>query len=266
VDAKQARAQLFAVERLEDFVSERDRLAGELRAAGDKVAAAALKKLPRPTVNVWALNQVARREPALVKEVLAAGDEKTGDVRSRTVRFRAAISRVVDVAARVLVEAGRGTSPAVLRKIERALEAAPFADEDDQAALAAGLLGKDLAPDEDDDPLAAMLGASLAGAERAPPGPSPAARASAKEQRAAEQARLRERLAAAEKKLAVCQSDASLAEERARSAAADVERARKALAAAEQRQAETQEAMAKATEELEAAQAALRRSAGSSDD
>ena len=59
MDAKEARSHLFAV-KLEEFVAERDRLAAQLKAAGDKTGAAALKKLARPTVNVWALNQVAR--------------------------------------------------------------------------------------------------------------------------------------------------------------------------------------------------------------
>ncbi|MDP8988077.1 MAG: hypothetical protein M3N11_06985, partial [Actinomycetota bacterium] len=45
------------------FVAARDRLVRELRAAGERQAAAAVKGLRRPTVVAWALNQVARAHP-----------------------------------------------------------------------------------------------------------------------------------------------------------------------------------------------------------
>ena len=39
---------------LEDFVAQRDALAKRLRADGDRDAAAAVKKLPKPTRAAWA--------------------------------------------------------------------------------------------------------------------------------------------------------------------------------------------------------------------
>src|SRR6201990_1669766 len=58
---------------LEEFVSERDAAAKALRRAGDRDAANALAKLPKPTPAAWAANQVARTEPEILDEFLAAG-------------------------------------------------------------------------------------------------------------------------------------------------------------------------------------------------
>jgi hypothetical protein len=55
------------------FVAARDALAKQLRAEGDAAGAAAVKGLRRPTVAAWAVNQVARDQPALVAAVLEAG-------------------------------------------------------------------------------------------------------------------------------------------------------------------------------------------------
>jgi hypothetical protein len=56
-----------------EFTAARDTLAKRLRAEGDKAAAAEVKALRRPTVAAWAVNQVARDQPALVDAVVAAG-------------------------------------------------------------------------------------------------------------------------------------------------------------------------------------------------
>ncbi|MET0792984.1 MAG: hypothetical protein ABW061_15795, partial [Polyangiaceae bacterium] len=42
----------------ESFVTKRQELAAELKAAGDKLAAARLSKLPRPSISAWAVNQL----------------------------------------------------------------------------------------------------------------------------------------------------------------------------------------------------------------
>src|SRR6478672_300557 len=58
---------------LEQFTAERDAAAKALRKAGDREAAAVLAKLPKPTPAAWAANQVARTEPDVRDEFLAAG-------------------------------------------------------------------------------------------------------------------------------------------------------------------------------------------------
>ena len=57
----------------EVFTAARNALAKELKAAGDKEAAAAVAKLRRPSVGAWALNQVARQQPYLIETALEAG-------------------------------------------------------------------------------------------------------------------------------------------------------------------------------------------------
>ncbi|MEO8179892.1 MAG: hypothetical protein ABI895_13750, partial [Deltaproteobacteria bacterium] len=56
----------------EVFVSERKRLAAELKASGDKAGAASLGKLGRPTLSAWAVNQLWWRARPLFEELLAS--------------------------------------------------------------------------------------------------------------------------------------------------------------------------------------------------
>ncbi|HVE92785.1 MAG TPA: hypothetical protein VNE62_10895, partial [Actinomycetota bacterium] len=65
--------ELYGV-RPDEFVTVRDRLAKELRAAGDKERAAGVKALRRPTPSAWAVNQLARSHPHELKEAVEAGD------------------------------------------------------------------------------------------------------------------------------------------------------------------------------------------------
>ena len=57
-----------------EFTAARDALAKELRAAGDKEAAAIVKALRRPSAAAWAVNQIARSSPELIDAVVEAGD------------------------------------------------------------------------------------------------------------------------------------------------------------------------------------------------
>ncbi len=72
-----SRSDLFTVAP-DEFVAARDQLARDLRAAGDKEEAAAVKGLRRPAVPVWALNQVARSDPQAIRELLAASEDARG--------------------------------------------------------------------------------------------------------------------------------------------------------------------------------------------
>ena len=56
---------------LEDFIAERDATAKALRKDGDKEAAAAVAKLPKPSQVAWVANQLGR---AGAGDLLAAGD------------------------------------------------------------------------------------------------------------------------------------------------------------------------------------------------
>jgi len=110
---------LYAVEP-EAFVAARDQLAKRLVADGDGDAAAAVKKLRKPTVAAWAIDRAARSQPELVEELLAAGERLTSaqrravsgargtdDLRRAGDERRALIRRLTDLAARALEDAGR---------------------------------------------------------------------------------------------------------------------------------------------------------------
>ena len=72
-----------------DFVKTRDAIARELKASGDATAAADVKKLRRPSVPVWALNQVAREHADVVERLLTAAREAR-DAQARAISGRGA--------------------------------------------------------------------------------------------------------------------------------------------------------------------------------
>jgi hypothetical protein len=106
----------------------------ELRANGDADAAADLKKLRRPVVPVWALNQVARTGPDAIRDLLDAAAAarraqtqllKGGSrdaLRETIARQRDAIATVTDAASRVIEQSGRPAGT-YSRDIEEALAA-----------------------------------------------------------------------------------------------------------------------------------------------
>jgi hypothetical protein len=59
---------------LEEFTKARDELAKELRRAGKKEAADEVKALRKPSVSAWTVNQLARRRPQEVRDLVKAGD------------------------------------------------------------------------------------------------------------------------------------------------------------------------------------------------
>jgi DNA repair exonuclease SbcCD ATPase subunit len=107
----------------DEFVAERKRLAGELKAAGDKEAAARLAKLHRPPVSVWVVNQLwwhARREVEAMLETaeqLRAGDLGAGPAHRET------IAKLRARAAAFLSDAGHGANEATLRRVTTTLSA-----------------------------------------------------------------------------------------------------------------------------------------------
>ena len=90
---------------LTDFISARDALAKELRAAGDREAASAVKSLRKPSRAAWALNRVAHQEPdsltALDTAVagIVAAHTGDGDVRAAMATLRNAVRDYATVAA-----------------------------------------------------------------------------------------------------------------------------------------------------------------------
>jgi hypothetical protein len=129
---EEARDQLYQ-EAPDEFVARRDALAKELRAAGDKESAAALKAERRPTRLLWALRTAATVDAELVDRFVdaatatAAAQEGGGDLRAATAELRAAIGDLAkatgtragidraDVASALLAVAGDDEAAADLR-------------------------------------------------------------------------------------------------------------------------------------------------------
>jgi hypothetical protein len=105
------------------FVAERKRLAGELKAAGDKAGAARLSKLARPTLSAWAVNQLwwQSREP-FERLFAAAARLRSGDQGGAGER-RDALASLKSRAASLLVEAGHAVSEGTLRRVTTTLSA-----------------------------------------------------------------------------------------------------------------------------------------------
>ena len=56
------------------FIDERKRIVAALKGAGRKDEAKAVEKIPRPSLAVWTVNQIARRDPELLGRLGAVTD------------------------------------------------------------------------------------------------------------------------------------------------------------------------------------------------
>jgi hypothetical protein len=191
----------------EGFVAARDDLANRLKAEGRAEEAARVRSLRRPTVAAWAANQVARRNPGNIKELLDAGAAlrqaqrkvlsgvKAGGFREAMDRRRRVVSGLTKAAERFLAEAGKG-SAGVIEAVGSTFEAASL-DEEAAEQLRAGRLSKELpAPSGFGGPGGLELVPGQAGPEAEPPAtPSRARQDAAREAKelaaAAAQARRR---------------------------------------------------------------------------
>jgi hypothetical protein len=105
------------------FVAERKRLAGELKAAGDKTGAATLGKLGRPPISAWAVNQLwwqAREEFQAFLD--SAKRMREGDL-SAAPAHREAGNVLRTRASKILTDAEHAATDATLRKITTTLSA-----------------------------------------------------------------------------------------------------------------------------------------------
>jgi hypothetical protein len=105
VTLDEATDELYGAD-LDAFVTERTRLARELKESGDGDAAAKVAKLKKPTVAAWALNQLARRHRRDVDLLLDAGH-----------RLRQAQEGVVGGADRAAFEQAQKTEREALRRL-----------------------------------------------------------------------------------------------------------------------------------------------------
>jgi hypothetical protein len=136
-----------------EFTSTRDLRAAEARRAGDRELAASIKGLKRPTASAWLVNQLVRKHPGDVSDLLELGaamrqaqEQLAGDqLRQLSLQRRRAISELVR-AAGALARASKqplGAQPE--RELQATLEAG-VADAGAAEAVRSGRLTAALAP------------------------------------------------------------------------------------------------------------------------
>jgi hypothetical protein len=226
-----------------EFTAARNDLVKRLKAAGQSEAAADVGALRKPTVPVWAVNQLAREEPKAVAALLSAGGKlrsaqeaalggnEEGDlVRQATAAEREALRALIQRARQLLANADMAASASVLERVSSTLRAAatdPAAGE----LVARGRLDEELDP--------AGFGA-LAGMKASPrrrPAPKRKEPTAAERREAERRRKLEERLAEldakardAEKAARAAESAAETERRKADRAAEAAERARADLA------------------------------------
>jgi hypothetical protein len=211
---------------LDAFTAARNELAAALKKEGRKEEAEEVKRLQKPTVVAWTVNQLARSEPKAMAQLLelaesqrqALGRGDTAAMRDAGERERSAVRELVAAARRLLREQARG-SDAVVEKVATTLRAAP-GDPEARGLLERGRLAREVE--------ATGFGA-LAGVR---PRPAPDRRAEQRERAKELRAEVRE------------------LQRRARELAREAERADAAAASARAAADEAAQAAARAEQEL----------------
>ena len=230
---------------LEEFVRERNRVAKALAGEGRAEEAAEVRALSKPSVSAWTVNQLARRRPADVEALLAAGESlrraQLGGGReafSEAQRAeRKAIAALMRAAEDVLAAAGRPASRATLDRIAATLRAGAV-DESARELLAAGRLSEDL----DATGFGALAGMTVA----------PRPKAKSDEGKRERLARAREAVRDARAEERELRREATAAERRAKQAREAVEAAEQDAASARARAEAAANAVSDAENELEA--------------
>jgi hypothetical protein len=120
----------------EEFVAARDALARELREAGEREAAAKVKKLRRPSQSAWLINRVAIDEPERARELadaatdLIAAQQKmldeggdASDLRTAADAERKRVQRMVEAARQVAAHHRKPISAEVIERVGQTLQA-----------------------------------------------------------------------------------------------------------------------------------------------
>src|SRR5688500_3586243 len=114
LDPSELETAILAVYRgpLEEFVSRRDTLVKQLRAAKRREEADRVKALRKPSRTAWVLDTIVHEDPASIEQLAAAIDagqtvQSAADVRSALETVRTAVRAVAAAGARVAIRAGQ---------------------------------------------------------------------------------------------------------------------------------------------------------------
>lgn len=130
-----------------EFTRRRDRLVKDVRGRGDREAAKQVAALKRPSLPAWAINQLARREPSAIAELVEtqhslAHVTQASELQELSRRRRRTIARLAERARSLLTEAGHPASSGTVDRITSTLLAVN--GKDDEKRLLAGRLERDL--------------------------------------------------------------------------------------------------------------------------
>ena len=249
------------------FIAERKRIVAALKSAGRKEDAKAVEKIPRPSLALWTVNQIARREPDLIRRLVEITERLQSapgaEYAAAAVEHRQVLHQLRDRASDILAAAGHELTPQVILRAIANLRVAAGSPEA-RVTLEQGRLVEDVAEQASDSLFGTAAAAAPAdGATSAqtattdassPPTPGagitvPPPRARTKEvieaerelkrMRAAEAAALKKAeraertVAAARESLAVAEVHAATARADAATARADADVATQAREAAE---------------------------------
>lgn len=132
VDLEAALDELYA-EPLDAFVSRRDEIAAALE---KRDAARAVKALKKPSVGAWTLNQLVRRHPEPVAELLGVRDRlesasSATELRELSGRRRELVAELTSFAREILEASSHGASHGTLEKVSQGLLAGGTDEERD---------------------------------------------------------------------------------------------------------------------------------------
>jgi hypothetical protein len=262
VELEQELDRLYGVP-LDDFTAERDKIARALKADGRGDEGDEVKRLRKPPVPVWVVNQLARRNRRDVdllldashrlresQRGLLAGEDAETFSQARQTQRKALQS--LRRAAEEVLAGERGTAPeATVDRVVRALELGAVSDET-REQIARGRLVEE--PEMSGfDALAAMAAGLLPGGPKAAkPSPKPKPKAKAPPSRPDRRA-----IAEARTELKRAQQDERQAERQVKQARSRVDEARTRLERAERELAEREEEAGEATASREAAESRL---------
>lgn len=215
---------------LEEFTAARNELAKRLAQDGDGERADEVRSLAKPSVPVWTINQLSRREKAGTRALLdaasklrraqerALGGGGSDALREAQGEEREAVRALTRRAEEILGEVGKPATRSTLERIRETLGAAAL-DEDARDALKAGRLTSELKMSGFD---------SLAGIVPAPPRDELAERREKKAERERERRRLEKQARDTERRATAAEEQADEAERAAAEAREAADEARNA--------------------------------------
>lgn len=134
---------------LDEFTAARNELARSLKDDGRTDEAARVKKLKKPPVSAWAVNQLARDDPGGIARLLDLVDRlkearSAADMHELGAQRRELVAKLARRAGELAEAAGHAASATTLQRVTQTLQAG--AEEEERELLQKGALPDDLEP------------------------------------------------------------------------------------------------------------------------